>query len=91
MNMEERFLTRFRKHRKVTILVFVILLCWGIMAYVDYSLCKKVEPPIFAIEMPVNDQSQYIGLGYTIVLRYNGPIGMSGEQLKGYFYWGWRK
>lgn len=79
-----------RKQKKIIILVLVILLCWGVMMFVDYSLCKIAKPPVFSIEIPVTDQTRYRGLGYTIVLSYKGPVGMPGEQLQGYFYLGWR-
>ena len=81
---------KYKKHGKIIIAFLICVICWGTIITVDYALCQAGKPPVFSIERPVTDQNRYFGLGYTIVLRYKGPIGMNGEKLKGYFYWGWR-
>lgn len=66
-----------------------LAICWGGMVITDYQRCKQVKPPIFARPANVLDYDVYIGLGYTITIGFNGPVGAAGEELKGHFSWGW--
>lgn len=77
-----------RKHIKYFI-ILVCVLCWAIMTFTDYALCKKARSPIFSIEIPVTDMNLYWGLGYRIEIKYQGVLGNLSEELKGYFYWFW--
>ena len=80
-----------KKRKKTAIIIAsVLVLCWTSMVITDYVLALQTKKPIFSIYSEVTDADRYRGLGYTIFLKYQGPVGMPGEQLKGYFYWGWR-
>ena len=59
------------------------------MTIVDLWYSKQAKRPIFAVPIKVTDCNKYRGLGYTITLRYGGIVGRPGEELKGYFSWGW--
>lgn len=74
----------------VRITVVILLLCWCAMITTDYLLSLKAKPPIFAIASHIMDSDRYLGLGYTIFINYEGPVGFEGEELQGHFRWGWR-
>lgn len=77
-----------KKPKKYKIIAIIIMIAWGAMIFTDYTKCKRVEKPIFAVPVFSTDCDEYQGLGYTIIIRYDGAIGESGETLKGYFFWG---
>lgn len=75
--------------KKISIVILAIAIIWGGVTLTDYTLCKQAKKPIFAVPVVVTDCNMYHGLGYTIILRYDGAIGMSGEEMQGYFFFGW--
>lgn len=70
--------------KKAAALTLLLAACWGAMVGVDYHRCTRMEEPIFAdIDHNVICQACYRGLGYTIVLDYDGCVWQSD------FFWGW--
>lgn len=78
-----------KKIRLLFLIPVILLILWGTMATTDYILSRKAEPPIFAVASHVTDADRYLGIGYRIIIHYEGPIGFPGEELQGDFYWGW--
>ena len=78
-----------KKVKGACLLVVLLGVVWSRMVMTDMALCKQAQAPKYAIPVQVMDVDQYKGLGYTITIGYEGPVGKAGEQLVGKFEWGW--